>query len=216
MSELYIMSVSGKVNKRVGHMKRGIPFPISGFYTLGSRTSVQKAMSRLAKEGSIERVSKGFYARPKPLPSLPSIKVISSAEQLAHVWAKEYNYKLVEQGLEEAYRLGFQTQAPIKTVYWSNGPTRLFKIGKEVIEVRHITEQKLRWIGRPEGVFLRGLTVMSPESIEIHDLQKAFKRMQLSKQEAKRIVHKLKSALLTVAWQEKFEQLERVMIGAYS
>ena len=56
-------------------MQRGTPFTIEKFYSLGSVTAVQKAMSRLTKEGEIVRVAKGIYSRPKPLAALPSIKI---------------------------------------------------------------------------------------------------------------------------------------------
>ena len=53
--------------------------------------------------------------------SVPSIKLTASAEQVAKKWAQQNGYKLVRQGVDSAYRLGFQTQAPIKTVFWTNG-----------------------------------------------------------------------------------------------
>lgn len=202
------MSVAMKVSSRVNRMKRGVPFSITGFYSLGSRTSVQKAISRLAQEGVVERVSKGFYVRPKPLPSMPSIKTTASAEQVAKVWAKEHGYKLVSQGQEAAYRLGFQTQAPMKTVYWSNGPSREFRIGNQVVEVRHISGQKLRWGKTPEGTLLRGLLVMSPESVELSGLKRAIQRLSLSPVEARAVLNKLRSLPLLNAWQEKLQQLE--------
>ncbi|MEE8058495.1 MAG: DUF6088 family protein [Pseudomonadales bacterium] len=205
------MSVSTKVSNRINRMKRGIPFPISGFYTLGNRTSVQKAMSRLTQKGAIKRVSKGFYVRPKPLASIPSITVTASAEQVAQAWAKEYGYKLVRQGQEAAYRLGLQTQAPVKTIFWSNGPSRQFKIGNEVVEVRHITEQKLRWAGRPEGTLLRGLIVTPLESVEFSNLFNAVKRLSLSNEEAKAAVQKLSAAPLLQGWQPKLQQFERML-----
>ena len=93
------MSISIKVTHRVHRMRRGVPFSINKFYELGSTTAVQKALSRLSKEGVIERVSKGIYVRPKSLPSIPSVKVTTSAKQVAHVWAREHNYTLVDQGL---------------------------------------------------------------------------------------------------------------------
>lgn len=54
------MSVIALVRQRINRMRRGIPFSISGFYPLGSRASVQQAMSRLAKEGMIVRVIEDF------------------------------------------------------------------------------------------------------------------------------------------------------------
>lgn len=204
------MSVAMKVSSRVNRMKRGVPFSITGFYSLGTHTSVQKAISRLAQEGVVERVSKGFYVRPKPLQSMPSIKTTTSAEQVAKVWAKEHGYKLVSQGQEAAYRLGFQTQAPMKTVYWSNGPSREFRIGNQVVEVRHISSQKLRWEKTPEGTLLRGLLVTPPESVELSGLKRAIQRLSLSPVEAKSVLHKLRSVPLLNAWQGKLQQLELV------
>lgn len=202
------MSVAMKVSARVSRMKRGIPFSISGFYSLGSTTAVQKALSRLVQEGVLERVSKGFYVRPKFLQSMPSIKMTASAEEIARVWAKEYGYKLVNQGQEEAYRLGFQTQVPMKKVYWSDGPSREFKVGNQVVEVRHISKHKLRWGETPEGKLLRGLLVTPPESVGVASLKKAVQRLSLSPLETKTVLHKLSSEPLLNAWQGKLQQLE--------
>lgn len=113
------MSVAALARQRVHRMKRGVPFSISGFYSLGSRASVQQAMSRLVKEGLLVRVERGFYSRPKPLKNIPSVNVIASANDVAAAWAKERGYKITLQGLEAAYRLGLQTQAPVKRIYWS-------------------------------------------------------------------------------------------------
>jgi len=77
------MSTSEKVTRQLQRMRRGVPFSISQFHELGSAASVQKALSRLAHEGLIERVAKGIYVRPKSLASMPSIKISASAEQIA-------------------------------------------------------------------------------------------------------------------------------------
>lgn len=204
------MSVASKVNGRVNRLKRGEPFSITGFYALGSLTSVQKAFSRLAKEGVVERVGKGLYVRPKPLPSMPSIKTTTSAERVAKVWAKEHGYKLVDQGQEAAYRLGLQTQAPMKTIYWSNGPAREFRIGNQVVEVRHITDQKLRWPGAPEGVLLRGLLVTPPESVEVSNLRNALQRLSLSARESVAVIRKLYALPQLQAWEPKLRELEQI------
>ncbi|WP_409525541.1 DUF6088 family protein [Nitrincola sp. MINF-07-Sa-05] len=205
------MSVSSKVSQRIQRMKRGVPFSISRFYELGSQTAVQKALSRLSEEGVIERVAKGIYVRPKPLPSLPAIKVKTSAVSVARLWAREHRYILVSQGQEAAYRLGLQTQAPVKTIFWSDGPSRTFAVGNEVVEVRHIARQKLRWSGRPEGELFRGLSVTPPSGGGLQALLKAFRRLGLTKQESQAVVERLKASSLPKAWQEKLSELETRM-----
>ena len=204
------MSVAMKVALRIGHIKRGVPFAITGFYALGSHTSVQKALSRLTKDGVLERVSKGFYVRPKPMVSMPSIKVTTSAESVAKAWAREHGYKLVSQGQEAAYRLGFQSQAPMKKVFWSNGPSREFRVGNQVVEIRRISSQKLRWQNAPEGALLRGLLVTPPESIEVFELEQAMRRLSLTPVEERLAVKKLCALPLLNGWQAKLEQLGQI------
>ena len=194
-------------------MKRGIPFPIERFYTLGTTTSVQKAMSRLAKEGVIVRVAKGIYSRPKPLPSFPSIKITAKAEEIAKTWARAHQYKLVPQGLEAAYRLGMQTQAPIKSVYWTTGPSREFKIGNEVVQVKHTTATKLRWENKPEGTLLRGLLSLSPEHTPISTLKIALKRLNLHEKESLHVIHKLSRVSILNMWKSKLNQLESSLLS---
>lgn len=204
------MSVAMKVALRIGHIKRGVPFAITGFYALGSHTSVQKAFSRLTKDGVLERVSKGFYVRPKPMVSMPSIKVTTSAESVAKAWAKEHGYKLVSQGQEAAYRLGFQSQAPMKKVFWSDGPSREFRVGNQAVEIRRISSQKLRWQNAPEGALLRGLLVTPPESIEVFELEQAMRRLSLTPAEERLAVKKLCALPLLNGWQTKLGQLGQV------
>jgi len=205
------MSTAMKVNSRINRMKRGVPFAITGFYALGSHTSVQKALSRLTKEKLIERVSKGIYVRPKPLESIPSINVGASALQVAYIWAKTHGYKITSQGVEEAYRLGFQNQAPVKTVLWSNGPSRQFKVGHEIVEIRHTTNTKLRWINQPVGMLLRGMAATPPESVKMQVLEAALERLSLSKAESRNALKKLQSTQLVQAWQRKLQSLEQVL-----
>lgn len=202
------MSVTKLVANRLSRMKRGTPFSIEGFYSLGTITSVQKAMSRLTKEGEVTRVAKGIYSRPKPLPSIPSIKITAKAEDVAKTWARTHKYKIVPQGLETAYRLGLQTQAPVKSVYWTTGPSRNFQIGNEVVQVKHTTERKLQWINKPEGTLYRGLLALSPEHTSISTLLIAIKRLNLNEKESIRMIQKLRNSNVLEVWKSKLAQLE--------
>ena len=207
------MSTSEKVTRQLQRMKRGVPFSINQFYKLGAAASVQKALSRLVQEGVIERVAKGIYVRPKSLASMPSIKISASAEQIAKKWAQQNGYTLVRQGIESAYRLGLQTQAPVKTVFWSNGASRVFSVGNEIVEVRHVAESKLRWKSRPEGELLRSLTVTPANSVNLSGLKKAISRLKLSESESRTAIRKLKSTHLPEGWHAKLEQFEREMMA---
>ncbi len=193
-------------------MQKGSPFPIEKFYALGSVTSVQKAMSRLTQQGVLIRVAKGIYARPKPLTNLPSIKMTAKAEDVAMAWAKANRHKLAPQGLEAAYRLGLQTQAPVKTVYWSSGPSREFRIGNQSVIVIHTTSTKLRWVSQPVGVFYRALLILSAEHTSVEKLKKAISRLELSASETISALQKLQLVPQLRQWQHKLQQVQQELL----
>lgn len=59
------MSVAQAILNRVMHMPKGRPFVGAAFAQVGSRASVNKALSRLVQSGTLERVAHGVYMRPK-------------------------------------------------------------------------------------------------------------------------------------------------------
>lgn len=207
------MSVAEKVKQRILRLEKGIPFSIKSFYTLGTISAVQKAFSRLSKEKVVIRVAKGYYARPKTLKSVPFMQIKPSAQKVASKWAKENGYILVRQGIEEAYRLGWQTQAPVKRVYWTTGPSRTFRIGREVVEVRHITKQKLKWASKPEGSMLRALSAIKPESVTSRELRRSIKRLSLSKQKTKKLISNIVDMPINKAWKEKLVNFEKEQLA---
>jgi len=207
------MSVAELVSARVQRMQKGSPFPVEKFYSLGSVTSVQKAMSRLTQQGVLIRVAKGMYARPKSLKNLPSIKMTAKAEDVAVAWAKVNGYKLVPQGLEAAYRLGLQTQAPVKTVYWTSGPSREFKIGNQLVMVIHTADTKLRWASQPMGAFYRGLLTLSAEHTSVEKLKTAICRLGLSASEAVPVLQKLQLVPQLRLWQSKLQQVQQELLS---
>lgn len=207
------MSVSLLVNSRLSRMKRGTPFPIERFYSLGSVTAVQKVMSRLAKRGQVIRVAKGIYSRPKPLTHIPSLKIAAKAEDVATTWAKANHYRLVPQGLESAYRLGLQSQAPLQVIYWSSGPSRVFKVGNQEVQVKHTADFKLRWPNKPEGELLRGLMFASPKHTSEQQLRNAFNRLNISDEEKLLVVNKLLKNTYLSEWRQKLSNVKRSLVS---
>lgn len=59
------MSVARSIVKRIQRMPKGLPFLGRRFAQFGSRDSVNKTLSRLVKAGTLERVTRGVYMRPK-------------------------------------------------------------------------------------------------------------------------------------------------------
>lgn len=183
------MSKLQEVSRRIKRMRKGVPFYISNFYDLGSKSAIQKAFIRLIQQGEIKRLDRGIYSRPKHL-RFSEHTYLGSAEDLAKLWAKKHGYILVNQGMEEAYRLGIQTQAPMKKIYWTNGNSKIFSIGNETIQLVH-QSNPMMLRNTIDGAILRGFSVINTKSLSINILTNIFKRLSLSNNQILRLINKL-------------------------
>ena len=194
----------------IDNLERGAPFYIDELYELASKGSVQKAIGKLVRAGKVVRVSKGMYAAPKPLPSAPSIAITTNPDEIAKLWAKKHGYRLASQGFEAAYKIGFQTQAPVRTVYWSDGPTREFTFGNATLFIRRVSSKKLKFSGQALGVLLRAIYVTNADAIEMKDLQTAFNRLSITKIEIARVLKQLQEEPLPNKWISKLKSFGKL------
>ena len=196
----------------IDNLERGAPFYIDELYALASKGAVQKAIGKLVRAGKVVRVSKEMYAAPKPLPSVPSIVFTTIPEEIAKLWAKKHGYRLASQGFEAAYKIGFQTQAPVRTVYWSDGPTKEFTFGNAALFIRRVYSKKLKFSGQALGVLLRAIYVTNADAIEMKDLQTAFNRLSISNIEMESVLKQLQEEPLPKKWISKLKSFGKLSI----
>jgi hypothetical protein len=173
-----MMNTLTLVRQRLSRHKKAQPFWIGDFYDLGSSRQVQSAFAVCVRAGELKRLARGIYACPLSFSTRP---YCGSAEDLACLWAKQFGFVLVPQGMEAAYRLGLQTQMPMRKIFWTNGHSRTFQIGNEVVDVRKRQDRcGLLLASTPAGELYRGLSVFSQQQVTLQQLQIAFERLQLT------------------------------------
>ncbi|WP_096084479.1 DUF6088 family protein [Agaribacterium haliotis] len=175
------------------------PFPYRRLKGAGSESSTKRAIRQLCEEGHLLRVMTGFYVRPKKHKLLPNITITCSPENLTKAWAKERGYILTTTSFEEAYRLRFQTQAPVQTEYWTNGPSRTFTVGNAIASTRHVPDNLLLWHDLPVGRLYRALQSLSVEHTKPRELQKALSILYSTEKE-------ISQALLQMEQNESFQK----------
>lgn len=166
-------TIRDKIYLRIQKLECAKPFPYRLLKGLGSSSSTQRAVRRLCEEGHLEKLMIGFYIRPKQLKSVPSITVTCGVDDLVKVWAQERGYILTTTDFEEAYRLRLQTQAPMRTQFWTNGPTRLFQLGNAKVLTRHVPDRLLRWHDLPVGRLYRALRQVPASSAKPSSFKRA-------------------------------------------
>lgn len=144
----------------LANVDKGVPFSTKLFREQGlTSKEIYRVVSRLLNAGVLRRACRGFYFQPSGSLSYLGLEAFPSPAKIAKSWASERGYILVAQGVEEAYRMGFQAQAPVMDVFWTNGPTREFHVGNAVAIVKHKASSRLLWAEEPVGRLYRALLV---------------------------------------------------------
>lgn len=158
------MSVFYSISNRIKYMRKGKPFSKEVFAEAGSRTSVDKALSRLVLGGYLERVARGIYMRPK-LSEYTGKKVRANPISVMKAVARARGETIQVHGAEAARRLGVTTQMQVLPTYYTSGSTRQIQIGNAVVRLRHVSWQRLQQADTQVGLVLNALMYLGKQGV---------------------------------------------------
>jgi hypothetical protein len=145
-------------------LPEGAPVTANALLHLGARTAVSRALSRLARRGRLLRIGRGLYVRPvqgrfglRP----PTVEAVVRAV------AGQRGEIVASHGAAAANALGLTTQAPIRMIYLTSGPSRMFKLSQQSVELRRAPTWQLLLADRPAGEVIRALAWLGPEKAAI-------------------------------------------------
>ncbi|MEY3386062.1 MAG: hypothetical protein RIR53_873 [Bacteroidota bacterium] len=150
-----MMNSTTIIRDLVSRIEAGKPFHCSRFLDCGTRSTVDKVLSRLVANGTIERVSRGVYMRPKSNRFVGAVAA-NPADVVRSILA-ESGMTFQVSGAEAARRLGLTTQVPTQHIYYTTGTSRKIRMGKLVINIRNVSPRKLLLADRPAGLALTAM-----------------------------------------------------------
>jgi Family of unknown function (DUF6088) len=153
-----------KITQRIKAKGRGAIFAPSDFLDMGSRASVDQALSRLADQGVIRRLTRGLYDYPKISSRFGLLS--PSTDDVAKAIARKDNQVLQVSPAMAANQLGLSTQVPSKPTYMTDGPTRTKTIGKQVIQFRNASSKTLVGAGQMTGVIFQALRYVGKDRVD--------------------------------------------------
>jgi hypothetical protein len=127
-------AVADRIIKRVRGKGRGWAFTPKDFLDLGTRASVDMALTRLVQAGHIRRIGRGLYDYPKLHDRLGALT--PDADTIVQAVATQSGDKVVVSGAQSANRLGISTQVPAKSSYATSGATRMKKVAGRTIALK--------------------------------------------------------------------------------
>ncbi|NLN94534.1 MAG: type IV toxin-antitoxin system AbiEi family antitoxin domain-containing protein [Candidatus Hydrogenedens sp.] len=162
-------STTAKIMEHINSLPLGEPFTLQEFVGMGSRAAVDQALSRMTKAGHLSRVARGVYVRPKISPHVGEVP--PEAFSVAKVIARKTGSQIQVSGAEAARRMGFTTQVPTRSVFYTNGPSRRIALGNVEIILKKISRQKLALAGRPAGIALTALWYLGKDAVTTESIK---------------------------------------------
>lgn len=170
------MNTSERVQEKLKRLPKGKPLTLETFNQCGSPTSVRQAVSRLAKRGDLVRVTKGVYARPKPVRHLKSA-ALPTPESVAQVIAKQNREVLAPHGANLALKLGLSTHVTMQTAFYTTGRTRKVPVGKGAVAFQHAPKYLIEQQHTPAGKALLALHHLGPQHVTREVLARVCERI---------------------------------------
>ena len=156
--------ITSKIKQRILGNGRGAIFAPSDFLDIGSRASVDQALSRLADQGVIRRLTRGLYDYPKLSPRFGLLA--PSADDIARAVARKDNQVLQPSPAMAANQLGLSTQVPSNPIYMTDGPTRTKTVGRQVIRFRNASPKTLVGAGSKTGTVFQALRYVGKDRVD--------------------------------------------------
>lgn len=168
-------SIANKVLNSISQKGRGWVFTPRELLHLGSRATIDKALSRLASAGKIKRVARGVYLFPESNSLVGELP--PSPARVAQALARARGEKAQLSEAFAANSLGLTTQVPGRIVYLTAGAPRIRRVGNTVIQFKHAAPRRLLGAGSTAGAVLQGLRFLGPEGISEQAIQKLGERL---------------------------------------
>ncbi|MBG6062893.1 hypothetical protein IWX83_002696 [Flavobacterium sp. CG_9.1] len=136
-----MQSSHNQVELKIKKSSKGKIFFADDFVKFGSSENIRKVLSRLEKDGLLERLSHGIYLLPKKDELLGTL--YPTTEEIAIEIAKRDKARIAPTGTLALYQLGLSTQIPLKAVYLTDGAQRTINIGNRSIQFKNTAPRNL-------------------------------------------------------------------------
>ena len=154
-----------RLQRRIKTRGAGAVFVPKDFIDLGTRAAVDQALSRLASQGAIRRLSRGVYDSPRENTRL-GITLTPPPDDIVRAFATTGASRIQVSGAQAANELGLSTQVPGRLVYLTDGKSRRLHIGNQAIELRHVAPRRLAASSKVSATVIEALRYLGRRSVD--------------------------------------------------
>lgn len=169
------MNTTFQILQYVKRTPKGKLFVTDSLLKFGARTAVDKALSRLAKNGEIVRLTQGVYVRPEQNRFVG--QVLPEPFKIAEAIAKKTNEVIQVSGAEAARQFGLSTQVPAQSLFLTTGQTRRFNLGNQEVTLKHVAKRKIPLSGSKIGLAIVAMWYLGKQQVNTKTIEVIQKKL---------------------------------------
>jgi len=156
---------------------RGWAFSSSDLIHKFTRQEIDNTLSDLVEKGKIRRVSRGIYDYPK-YSELLKTNLSPDIEQVAHAYARKFNWQIEVSGDTALNILGLSTQIVGNYIYLSNGPSKKYEILNKInIQFKKSALKNIGFKYKESSLIVQALKTLGKENITNETILKIQKQI---------------------------------------
>ena len=183
-----------EITARIQEFSKGSVFSAADFMDVADTDAINKALSRLAKEGRIRRIAQGLYDVPE-YSSLLQEYAVPRPDMVAEALARKFNWTIAPCGDTALNALHLSTQVPNVWSYVSDGPCRKYDLGNTKLSFKTVKQREISGFHKITVTVIQALRALGRDNITQKEIN-ILKRVLT--EEDKKII--LKEGLNATAW----------------
>jgi hypothetical protein len=155
-------SITDQIISRIKRRKPGWVFTPKDFLDVGSRAAVDQVLSRLVKQGMVQRIDRGIYYYPKHSKLLGALS--PTPDNIARALAP--GDKIFPSGAMAANLMRLSTQVPVKLAYLTNATDRTRRVAGQTIQLKRARVAWLNNIPDHANLTLQALSYLGRKNVD--------------------------------------------------
>src|SRR5580692_5649311 len=178
---MMVQTMRDQILRRIKSLGDGKAFSAKDFLDISSRGTIDMTFGSLMREGTIRRIRRGLYDRPRVNPALGGT-LSPDIEEAARAIARRQRWTIVPDGAWAANLLGLATQVPSKIIYLTDGPNHDVAIGRRSIHFKHARPKALAGLEGKAALVVQALRHLGKENVGPREIETLRSELSLADQ----------------------------------
>jgi len=159
-----------ELEERIRTFQNGKAFTAYDFLDIGTAGTINRALSRLADEGTIRRIIQGVYDKPEYSTILEEYAA-PQIDQVAHALARRFNWTIAPSEDTALNILHLSTQVPSTWTYVSDGPYRSYTYNQTDIVFKHKATREIKNLNEKTLLLIQALRGIGKDRVSDQDIR---------------------------------------------